>query len=245
VLLSGVRGAERNPGELRRSPVWVGSPTDNPDTATFVPPLPELLGDLIADWERFVNEPPALPTLIRSGLMHHQFETIHPFLDGNGRVGRLLIGLHLQQEGRLAAPLLYLSGYLESRRREYYERLQAVRERGEIQQWLQFFLTAMARQAEDGVDGAAALVRIREEYLASASSARSRIGEIVPLVCANPFITISRVERSLGITNQGARKLVLDAADRGWVEPLTQSAGRGRKRTWIARQVFNVIEDPT
>jgi Fic family protein len=244
VLLSGVRGAERNPGELRRSPVWVGSPADNPDTATFVPPLPDLLGDLIADWERFVNEPPALPTLIRSGLMHYQFETIHPFLDGNGRVGRLLIGLHLQQEGRLTAPLLYLSGYLESHRREYYERLQAVRERGEIQQWLQFFLTAIARQAEDGVDRAAALVRIREEYLASGSSSRSRIGEIVPLLFANPFITISRVERSLGITNQGARNLVLDAADRGWLEPLAQSAARGRKRVWIARQVFNVIEAP-
>jgi len=245
VLLSGVRGAERNPGELRRSPVWIGSPTDSPDTAAFVPPLPDQLGDLIGDWERFVNEPPTLPTLIRSGLIHYQFETIHPFLDGNGRIGRLLIGLHLQQEGRLTAPLLHLSGYLESHRREYYERLQGVRERGEIQQWLQFFLTAVARQAEDGVDRATALIRIREEYLDAAASARSRIGEIIPLLFANPFITVSRVERSLGITNQGARNLVLDAAERGWVEALTPSAGRGRKRYWVARRVFDVIESPS
>ncbi|MCZ3387427.1 MAG: Fic family protein [Actinomycetia bacterium] len=152
VLLTGVRGQDRLPGELRGSPVWVGSPTDSPDTAVFVPPLPERLGDLLADWERFVNEPGASPALVRCALMHYQFETIHPFLDGNGRIGRLLIGLLLHQQGRLTTPLLYLSGYLELHRRECYERLQAVRERGEIQQWLQFFLTAVKRQADDGVE---------------------------------------------------------------------------------------------
>ena len=126
VLLTGVRGEDRLPGELRRSPVWVGSPTDSPDTAVFVPPLPEHLGDLLADWERFVKEPGPQPALVRCALMHYQFETIHPFLDGNGRIGRLLIGLLLHQLGRLTTPLLYLSGYLETHRREYYERLQAV-----------------------------------------------------------------------------------------------------------------------
>lgn len=244
VLMTGVRGQERLPGEMRRSPVWVGSPTDSPDTAVFVPPLPELMGPLLADWERFVNEPPRLPTLIRAALMHYQFETIHPFLDGNGRLGRLLIGLHLHQEGRLTTPLLYLSGYLEMHRREYYERLQAVRERGEIQQWLQFFLTAIARQAEDGVDRAEALVRIRERYVADATAARSRVGELVALLFANPFMTVSRVEKALGITNQGARKLILDAEDRGWIQPLPKTTGLGRRRHWLAREIFDVIEAP-
>lgn len=241
-LLAGVRGQERLPGELRRSPVWVGSPTDNPATATFVPPLPELLPDLLADWERFVNDPPAMPALIRSALMHYQFETIHPFLDGNGRIGRLLIGLQLHREGRLTTPLLYLSGYLENHRREYYERLQAVREQGAIQQWLQFFLTAVQRQAQDAVDRAGALVRLRERLMGEASGARSRVGELIPLILANPFLTVRRVERSLGITNQGARNLLKDAEARGWIEGLEVRVGRGGRQYWVAREVYDVIE---
>lgn len=243
MLLTGVRGEERLPGELRRSPVWVGSPTDSPDTALFVPPLPEHLGALLADWERFVNEPGPQPALVRCALMHYQFETIHPFLDGNGRIGRLLIGLLLHQQGRLTTPLLYLSGYLETHRHEYYDRLQAVRERGEIQQWLQFFLTAVQRQAEDGVDRAGQLVRVREEYVTAASRARSRIGEVVPLLFANPFVTVRRVETALEITNQGARNLIRDAEARGWLEPF-QVRGRGRRRYWVARRVFDIIEAP-
>jgi Fic family protein len=243
VLLTGVRGEDRLPGELRRSPVWVGSPTDSPDTAIFVPPLPEHLGDLLADWERFVNEPGPQPALVRCALMHYQFETIHPFLDGNGRIGRLLIGLLLHQQGRLTTPLLYLSGYLETHRREYYERLQAVRERGEIQQWLQFFFTAVQRQAEDGVDRAGQLVRVREEYGTAGARSRSRIGEVVPLIFANPFVTVRRVEAALKITNQGARNLIRDAESRAWLQPL-KVRGRGRRQYWVARQVFEIIEAP-
>jgi Fic family protein len=222
----------------------VGSPTDSPETATYVPPLPELVGDLLGDWERFVNEPASMPVLISCALMHYQFETIHPFLDGNGRVGRLLIGLHLHQTGRLTTPLLYLSGYLESHRREYYERLQAVRERGEIQQWLQFFLTALQRQAEDGVDRAGRLVQARERYLADSARARSRVGELIPLVFANPFLTVRRVERALGITNQGARKLIGDAQSRGWIESVDVRLGQGGRRYWLASEVFAIIETP-
>jgi Fic family protein len=243
VLLTGVRGEERLPGELRRSPVWVGSPTDSPETALFVAPLPEHLGDRLTDWERFVNEACSMPPLIRCALMHYQFETIHPFLDGNGRIGRLLIGLLLHQEGRLTTPLLYLSGYLESHRREYYERLQSVRERGEIQQWLQFFLTAVQRQAEDGVERAGRLVRVRESYLTEAARSRSRVGELVPLLLANPFVTVRRVESALRVTNQGARNLIRDAESRGWLETV-EVRGRGRRQYWLARQVFDIIEAP-
>jgi Fic family protein len=243
VLLTGVRGEDRLPGEFRRSPVWVGSPTDSPETALFVPPLPERLGELLADWERFVNEPVTMPVLVRCALMHYQFETIHPFLDGNGRIGRLLIGLLLQHEGRLTTPLLYLSGYLEGHRQEYYERLQAVRERGEIQQWLQFFLTAVRRQAEDGVDRAGRLVRQREVYLAEAARSRSRIGELVGLLFANPFVTVRRVERALQITNQGARNLIRDAEGRGWLQQ-AGVRGRGRRTYWVAQQIFDIIEAP-
>ena len=139
ILLKGVRGSEKLPGEFRRRPVWVGSPKNNPDTAEFVPPLPQSLGTLLSDWEKFVNEDSPMPSLIKCALMHYQFETIHPCLDGNGRIGRVLMGLMLQKENRLTIPLLYLSRYLEDHRKEYYERLQAVREEGAIQEWWQFF----------------------------------------------------------------------------------------------------------
>ncbi len=243
VLLTGVRGMDRLPGELRRSPVWVGSPTDSPDTALYVPPLPEGLGDLLADWEQFVNEPSGLPVLVRCALMHYQFETIHPFLDGNGRIGRLLIGLMLHREGRLTTPLLYLSGYLESHRREYYERLQNVRERGEIQQWLQFFLTAVERQAEDGVNRATKLIKLRETYVADAMRTRSRRGELVTLLFENPFVTVRRVEMALEITNQGARKIIQDAESRGWVSRVA-FRGRGGRQYWVAQDIFDIIEEP-
>lgn len=242
-LLSGVRGQEKNPGEFRTTPVWVGSTTDSPDTAIFVPPLPVELPDLITDWERFVNNPGDLPTLIRCGLMHYQFETIHPFLDGNGRIGRLLINLMLMEEGRLGTPLLYLSGYLETHRREYYDRLQDVREQGSIQEWLQFFLTAVRRSSDDAVQRAEKLVALREAYIAEAAKTRSNLPALVDLVFTNPFLTVARVERRTGLTNQGARNLIKEAARRGWVEEIGTS-GRGGKVYWIARALYDIIDSP-
>ncbi len=242
-LLAGVRGAERLPGEFRRTPVWVGSPTDSPDTAAYVPPLPGDLPDLIADWEEFVNTPGDLPTLIRCGLMHYQFETIHPFLDGNGRIGRLLISLMLIEEGRLGTPLLYLSGYLERRRREYYERLQEVREQGAIQEWLQFFLTAVQRSADDAVRRAERLVDVRERYLATASKSRTHLPELVGLLFSNPFMTVSRLEDKTGLTTQGARNVIKDAVGRGWLEEIG-TRGRGGRMYWVARELFEIIEAP-
>jgi Fic family protein len=242
VLLNSVRGAEKLPGEFRRSPVWVGSPTDSPETAAFVPPLPGLIPELFADWERFVNEDSRRP-LVKAALMHYQFETIHPFLDGNGRIGRLLIGLLLIEAGRLPSPLLYLSGYLETHRREYYDRLQAVREQGEIQEWLQFFLTAVKRQADDAIARATTLVDLREAYLGEAMTTRSSLPKLVELIVRNPFLSVLRVERALGITNQGARNLIRDAERRGWLTQIGKR-GRGGRTYWVAPAVFEAIEAP-
>ncbi len=242
-LMTGVRGQERTPGEFRRSPVWVGSPTDSPDTAVFVPPLPERLGDLLDDWERFVNDPVPLPTLVRAAMMHYQFETLHPFLDGNGRIGRLLIGLFLHIQGRLTTPLLYLSGYLESHRQEYYDRLQGVRERGEMQEWIQFFCTAVTRQARDGVDRAGRLVQVRERYTNQGARLRSRAAELVPLLLTNPFITTRRVEEALDVGNQGARKLLGQAEQLGWIQQAGK-VGRAGRIVWVAREVLHIMEAP-
>ena len=243
VLMAGVRGQERSPGKFRHSPVWVGSPTDSPDTALFVPPLPERLGGLLDDWERFVNDPVPLPALVRAAIMHYQFETLHPFLDGNGRIGRLVIGLFLHAQGRLTTPLLYLSGYLESHRQEYYDRLQGVRERGEMQEWIQFFCTAVTRQARDGVDRAGRLVRLREQYTTQGARLRSRAAELVPLLFGNPFMTTARAEQALGVANQGARKLLAQAEQLGWVEQVG-TVGKAGRIVWVARDVLDIMEAP-
>ncbi|AYY11421.1 Fic family protein [Actinobacteria bacterium YIM 96077] len=243
ILLQGVRGEDKLPGELRRSPVWVGSPTDSPDTALYVPPLHNLIPDLLTDWEEFVNTPSVYPVLIKCGLMHYQFETIHPFLDGNGRIGRLLINLMLMAEGRLSAPILYLSGYLESHRQEYYDRLQAVRERGEVEQWLQFFLTAVRRQADDAVERAGRLIELRESYRKEAAQSRSSLPALVEHLFQNPYVTVGSVESNTGLTNQGARNLIRDAARRGWLTEI-DSRGRGGKTYWVANRIAAIIEAP-
>ncbi len=240
-LVSGVRGTEKLPGQIRTSPVWIGSADDSPESATFVPPLPEDVPELMTDWERFVNEPGRLPALVKVALMHYQFETIHPFLDGNGRIGRLLVGLMLVQERRLTTPLLYLSGYLETHRSSYYAHLQGVRERGEVLQWVRFFLTAITRSADDAVERAGHLVRLREQYLHESTRARSMIGSLVDLMFTNPFVTVRRVERHLGISNQGARNLIKDAHSRGWLGEPT-ALGRGGQMYWVAGEVFSIVE---
>lgn len=244
-LLSGVRGSEKNPGEFRKSPVWVGSPDATPDNATYVPPLPSDLPDLIGDWEKFVNDDATsdMPVLIRAALMHYQFETIHPFLDGNGRIGRLMINIMLRQCGRLPHPLLYLSNYFETHRSGYYGALQGVRERGDIDTWLMFFLTAVRAQADDGVRRAQQLVHLREYYRAAASKERSSLSGLVEMIISNPFLTVKTVQSHLGVTPQGARNIIQHAEKLGWLTNLG-TRGRGGRVHWVAQDIFRVLEAP-
>lgn len=244
VLLRGVRGKEKNPGELRTSPVWVGRTGATPESAAFVPPLPEHLPDLMRDWEYFVNEDGKdLPALIQAALMHYQFETIHPFLDGNGRIGRLLINLLLMERGRLPLPLLYLSSYFESYRQTYYDRLQAVREAGDINGWLLFFLQAVKSQANDAVTRSRALVDIRESYLQEAIQTRSSLPALVELIVRTPVVTVKSVQATTGLTNQGSRTLIRSAESRGWLQSIG-TRGKGGREFWIAPRVLDVMEAP-
>lgn len=243
-LLSGVRGEERSPGEFRRSPVWVGAAGDTPSTAAFVPPLPEHLPDLIRDWETFVNEDgKSYPALIQAALAHYQFETIHPFLDGNGRVGRLLINLMLMDRGRLPVPLLYISSYFEAHRAEYYSKLQVVRERGEVDSWLQFFLQAVQVQAKDAVARSRKLVEIRDRYMKEAAANRSRLPLLVDEITHNPFVTVRSVSTKLSLSEPGARGLIRSAEERGWLKS-RGTRGRGGRETWYAPEVLSVMEAP-
>jgi Fic family protein len=242
-LLRSVRGDEKQPGAFRKRPVWIGSPTDSPENAIFVPPFEAEMLTAWKDWEQFANSTPRMPILVQCALLHYQFETIHPFLDGNGRLGRLLIVFFLIHRGVLPAPLLYISSYLEEYRREYYERLQAVRERGEVQQWLQFFLTAVAVQAEDAVARAEHLHDLREGYRSQLAGSRSRAVEVVDLLFVNPFITVRRGSTALGVTPQGATNLIRQLEGRGWLEMIGQF-GRGGRNTWVAPEVFEAVSDP-
>lgn len=243
-LLTGVRGEEKLPGEFRTSPVWVGRAGATPDTATFVPPLPTHLGELLSDWEKFVNDDGRhMPALIQAGLMHYQFETIHPFLDGNGRIGRLLINLLLLARKRLPLPLLYLSNYFETHRDEYYERLQAVREQGDIEGWLLFFLRAVRAQADDAIVRSRKLIEIREQYQAEAIKERSSLPRLVDIIVRNPYVTVKSVELRLELTNQGARNLIKNAQARGWLESLGAN-GRGGRELWYSPEIYKVMESP-
>ncbi len=226
-LLSGVRGAQMSPGELRRTQNWIGHATATVADAAFVPPPPEDLGDALQAWENYIHDPePMLPLLVRSALLHYQFETIHPFLDGNGRLGRVFVVLHLLQENRITAPLLYLSAYLEQHRTTYYERLQAVRERGAVQEWLEFFLTAVSTQATDAVARAEELIDLREDFRYRLRGKRSRAAEVVDLLFANPVMTARIVVDRLGVTTQGATLLLKQLVEVGILDAPPSDPGR-------------------
>jgi Fic family protein len=239
VLLRGIRGHQRNPGEVRRSPNWIGSPDNRPETAVFVPPPVDEMEEGLSDWERFLHERIEMPPLIRCALMHYQFETLHPFLDGNGRLGRLLIVFFLISEQHLPAPLLYLSSYFDDHKEDYYDRLQAVRERGQIDEWLRFFLVAVAAQAGDAVSRAEKLTDLREAYRGKLHGSRSRAHEIIDMVLENPFVTTVRVSNRLGITGQGATNLLRQLQSLGVLRLWPRLPGRSSR--WVAHEVLAVL----
>ena len=241
ILLTGVRGQDKTPGEFRTSQNWIDSPDNRPETAAFVPPPVHEMWQALDDWEKYLHDKaPRLPLLVRSALLHYQFETIHPFLDGNGRLGRLFIVLHLTERGRLPAPLLYLSSYFEQRKSDYYDRLQAVRERGEIAEWLRFFLDGVAVQATDAVERAEQLSDLREDYRSRFKGGGGRSLLAVDLLFANPILTARYVQQKLGVSQPGATNILrrLDAA--GIVEEI--GVGPGVRHRWLCRDVLKVLD---
>ena len=243
-LLRNVRGEEKSPGEFRRSQNWIGRPGGTVEDAIFVPPRhePEMIAAL-TDWERFLHDREGgLPPLVACGLLHYQFETIHPFLDGNGRLGRLAIILYLMDLGELPEPLLYLSPYFERDRDAYYARLQAVRERGEMQEWLEYFLTGVAEQARDAVDRAERLTDLQANYRTELAGDRSNAPHLIDLLFANPFITTHRVIEALDITNAGANSAIRRLETRGWLREF-RVEGRGGRITWAAPEILRILSE--
>jgi Fic family protein len=238
-LLAGVRGEEGTPGQFRRSQNWIGG--TNPSNALFVPPPVDLLEDALDDFEAFLHEDLRIPLLVRCALAHFQFETIHPFLDGNGRLGRLLIVFYLIERGALGQPLLYLSAYFERNRDEYVGALQGVRERGDLDGWLSFFLRGVALQARSAIDAADALLRLREDFRGRLRQARARgrAADAADTLVANPFVSVPQLVQSLGVTRQGAQYVITSLERAGIVVSVT---GEGRPALYVAREVLDVLQ---
>jgi len=210
VLLEGVRGEDKRPGELRDRQVWI-APAGTPiESARFVPPPAERVPDLLADWERFVNGEELMPPLVRCALMHYQFEAIHPFNDGNGRIGRLLIPLLLMELGVLSSPLLYLSAYFDAHRPEYYDHLYRVSTTGEWQPWLRFFLEGVAEQSRDAIERSRRIRALEEAYRQRlhddhAPASALRLSEDLFI---RPVMRRSDVAAALEMTVAGARNVL-------------------------------------
>lgn len=240
-LMRGVRGHERTPGEFRTSQNWIGPPGCLLAQATYVPAPPEALMDVLSEFERFLHAPSDLPPLVRLSLIHYQFEAIHPFLDGNGRIGRLLISILLCIEGVLPLPLLYLSAFFERNRDEYYQGLRRVTEQAAWTEWIEFFLRGVAEQATDALSRAEKLVAMRERYRTKVQTPRSSalLQALIDQLFARPSITTAGAAESLGITVAAAQRNI-DRLVR--VGVLREATGRRRGRIWVAHEIRRALE---
>jgi Fic family protein len=239
-LMAGVRGRELAPGKLRTSQNWIGAPGSTIETAQFVPPPPGELPGLLSDWERFAHEEAELPLLVQNALLHSQFETIHPFLDGNGRLGRLLLIFFLVARGRLPAPLLYLSAHLERNRQSYYEALQTIHETGDAIPWIELFLAAVHTQAGDAVARARRIIELRERYRqAAAAVGTPNALALVELICETPIVTTRSIEDRLGVSRPTALRLLRRMEEQGVLSEGEEGA-RGQRR-YVAREMMDAV----
>jgi len=240
VLLQGVRGEKKQPGEFRTSQNWIGGATIN--DAVFVPPVHTTVPELMSDIEKFLhNEEIHFPELLKIGLVHYQFETIHPFLDGNGRVGRLLIPLYLVSKGILQKPILYLSDFFEKNRKLYYDNLTLVREKNDLNQWFKFFLVGIIQTAESGIatfDKILQLQKSTEIQLQTLSSRAANAKKVVDYLYKRPIINAEKISEITGISMPTAYKLIVDLER---LEILKEITGGQRGRTYVYDKYFQIF----
>ena len=241
-LMQSVRGFHATPGEFRRSQNWIGSPGCTLNTAKFVPPPLENLMDCLGELEKFLHDR-QLPPLIHIALCHYQFEAIHPFLDGNGRVGRLLIMLLLVEQKMLPSPLLYLSAFFEATRDEYYKQLYNVSSKGTWNEWFIYFLNGVAIQSEDVLSRAERINELLNKWKIQVASSSSQVPvDMVQHFAVNPYFTINKIAEELGIAystvQRGVRKL--EAA--GIIKKTNDNK---RDKVYCAIEILNILEEPT
>ena len=232
VLLQGVRGERKQPGEFRNSQNWIGGATIN--DAVFIPPVHTSVPELMSDIEKFIyNEEIFIPELLKIGLVHYQFETIHPFLDGNGRVGRLLIPLYLVSKGILKKPILYLSDFFEKNRKFYYENLMLVRDKNNLTQWFKFFLVGIIETAKNGIttfDNILQLQKTVESSIQKLGSRAVNAKKIVDYLYNRPMINAEKVSEIAGISMPSAYKLIVDLEK---LDILNEVTGSQRGRVYV------------
>lgn len=237
MLLQGVRGQELEPGVVRTIQNWIGPEGTKIIDATYVPPPPEYVTDLLLDMEKFIHEPvPYMPPLIQCAIMHYQFEAIHPFGDGNGRIGRLLVPLVLSERKLLSQPILYLSAYIEQNKTRYYQALLQVSQKSKWNEWIHFFLMAVITQATDAIQRIKKLMDLRTKYEEKLRGKKASASVILlnDLLFANPLVTITKASDYLQITYPPAKKAIEYLVDIGI---LKEYESKERNRIFIAHEI--------
>ena len=234
VLMDNVRGQEKSPGEFRRSQNWIGGQGSLIKNARYIPPNPEDMLNAMSDLEKFINSEDSIDPLIKAGLIHYQFETIHPFLDGNGRIGRLLIILYLMEQKVLSSPALYISYFLKKNRIEYYDRMSAVRANGDYEQWVLFFLNAVSDTAEDALDTIKKLSALHNKNMAALSGfgkAKTNAMKVLSYLESSPIAEIGKTAKDLGISFNTAAAALSRLSAAG-ITSLKNNSARNRIYTY-------------
>ncbi|MDY6864229.1 MAG: Fic family protein [Thermodesulfobacteriota bacterium] len=241
VLMEGIRGEHVTPGEIRRSQNWIGPPGCSLNESTYVPPPVEEMKRALSDWERYLHSDPGEPPLIQCALMHYQFEAIHPFLDGNGRIGRLLITFFFCERGHLTQPLLYLSAFFDKFRDEYYSKLLAVSQRGDWQGWIEFFLQGVANQAREAVSDAKKILELYSEYqkkLEGTKKVPESGHRLIDEIFLSPVFSISALSKKWNMPFNSVKTGVLRLIEVGI---LHEVAGRKRNKLFFAPGLIDLL----
>lgn len=247
VLMEGVRGQEKNPGEFRYSQNWIGGQGSTLKNARYIPPNPEDMNEAISDLEKYMNAEDSLDPLVRAALIHYQFETIHPFLDGNGRVGRLLIILFLMEKKVLTTPAIYISYFLKRNRIEYYDRMTEVRRKGNYEQWITFFLQAVMESAEDAVHTIDQLTALHDKNMVLlmdgvAKRQADTLKKLFAYLEANPIIEIKKTSQALDMSYNTIARAVAVLIEKGI---LAQSEKAGKTRIYSYSEYLDILRKDT
>ena len=246
VVLSDTRGAEKNPGEFRYSQNWIGGQGSTLRTARYIPPNPENMHEAISQLEKYIHAEDSLNPLIQAALIHYQFETIHPFLDGNGRIGRLLITLFLMEKNVLSTPALYISYYLKLNRVEYYDRMTEVRRTGDYEQWIFFFLQAFTDSARDAITAIDQLTALHQESVNTINSFTQRqqknLLKLLSYLEAHPIIDISQTADALDLSYNTVAKSITTLMDKGLLQ---QTAKNGKARIFSYTKYLEILRKDT
>lgn len=244
-LISGVRGSDRNPGEFRKTQNWIGPMGCNLKNASFVPPTVPEMKNALADLEDFIHEESYIPSLIKIALIHAQFETIHPFLDGNGRMGRLLITFWLCEQKILSQPLLYLSYYFKKNRTEYYDRLMRVRFNGEWEEWIKFFLIGVAEVSDEATASAKKILELKSNLSTFLSKERGGANDqlLLELIFKMPIITRNNIIEELNVSSPTAGELIDRFCKNKILLDLTPEKQRNKK--YIFKDYYDILEPGT